>query len=116
MNQLYFTGYDNKSKPNSDRAGGSISFPGQDISLVKTADGGMVRLGYSITLIPDLHISVSSISGEIGVVGKQSRRALGVAVDPRCYVINTGYKFPLGGVQSTIKGQLQLPLSLAALE
>jgi hypothetical protein len=75
-----------------------------------------IAVGYSITLIPDLHISVSSISGEIGVAGKQSRLALGVAVDPRCYVIDTSYKFPIGGVQSTIKGQLQLPLSLAALE
>jgi hypothetical protein len=76
----------------------------------------MLRLGYSMILSSDLHISISGITGEIGVVTGQARLALGVAVDPQCYVIHTGYKFPSGGAQSTIKGHLRLPVSLAALE
>jgi len=76
----------------------------------------MLRLGYSMTLSPRLHISVSGITGEIGVAAKQSSLALGVAVDPRCYVIHTGHKFPNASPQSTIRGHLQFPLSLAALE
>jgi hypothetical protein len=114
MNQLHFIGYDNNSRPYPGQAAGAVSF-GQEIFLVKTAGGATLSLGYSMTLSDDLQISVSGITGEIGMVAKQSRLALGVAVDPRCHVIHTGFKFQTG-VLSTIKGYLQLPLSFSALE
>ena len=116
MNQLYFTGYDNNSRPFPNQVAGHIDFPVQRVFLVRTADGAMLRLDYSITLAPGLCVSVSGITGEIGVMANQSRLALGVAIDPQCHVIHTGYKFPNGVAQSTIKGHLQIPLSLAALE
>jgi hypothetical protein len=113
MNQLSFVRYDNNLRPGG--PAGQISFSDR-VSLVRTADGAMLRLGYIMALSSDLEISISGITGEIGFVTKHSLLALGVAVDPRCHVIHTGYKFPIGLAESTISGYLLLPLSLAALE
>jgi hypothetical protein len=63
-----------------------------------------------------MEILISGITGEIGFVTKHSPLVLGVAVDPRCHVIHTGYQFPIGLAESKINGYLRLPLSLAALE
>lgn len=116
MNQVYFIGYDNYSRPFPNQAAGHIDFPGQRVSLSRTADGAMLRLDYSITLAPGLCISVSGITGEIGFTANQSCLALGVALDPHCHVVHTGYKFATGATQSTVQGYLQVPLSLTALE
>ena len=115
MSNLFFTGYDNTTRPSHNQAAGTISFSDKQVCLFRTAGGAMLRLNYSMNLYPDLHISVSGITGEIGLVAKQSHLSLGIAIDPQCYVIHTGYKFQYGA-QLEIKGNLQLPLSFAALE
>ena len=107
MNGLYFLACDGQSVPRPDQAAGRISFSGQEISLVKTADGASLRLGCTIELSRGLHVSMSGFTGEIGFVGRHSKIALGVGVDPECHVVRTG---------ATIKTKLWLPLSLAALE
>ncbi len=120
MNQLYFIGYDNNSRPFPNQGSGKISFSGQEVSLARIAGGVMLWLGYSINLRDDLHVSISGISGEIGVAkGSLPPLTLGIAIDPQCHVIDTGYKFPglpTGEPQTMVRGHLRLPLSLAALE
>src|ERR1700732_2123163 len=113
MNQLSFVRYDNNLLPSG--PAGRISFSDR-VSLVRTADGAMLRLGYTMALSSVLEILISGITGEIGFVTKNSPLALGVAVDPRCHTIHTGYKSPIGLAESTIEGRLRLPLSFAGLE
>ena len=114
MNPIFFTGPDIRARPEPDQPAGSLAFSGKESSLSNTADGAILRLGYTIQLVPGVHVSISGISGEI-VFRQPNVLQLGVAVDPRCYVIDTDHKFQFGP-QYTIQGQLWLPLTLTALE
>lgn len=116
MNSVYFTGPDNDARPRSQQAAGSLNFPGNEISLSKTADGAMLRLGYVMHLVPGVHVSISGITGEIAFLRHQSALQLGIAFDPDCYVVDTDHQFQGGARQSIIRGQLRLPLTLGALE
>lgn len=118
MNQLYFFRYDNRSLPAGHA--GQISFLDR-IAIIRTAGGATLRLSYTMALsTDDLEVSISGITGEIDFRKEHflvpPPLPLGVAVDPQCYVVHTGYKFPSGPAQTTINGSLHLPLSLSALE
>lgn len=115
MDHLDFTAYDNNPRPW--RGAGTIDFSGREISLGKMADGALFRLRYRIRLNSEVRVSISHITGEIGIAKYQlPALALGVAIDPQCHVVHTGYKPLSTDPQLTLTGSLQLPVSLAALE
>lgn len=117
MHGFYFIGPDNDARPRSGQEAGSLAFSEKEILLSKTADGAMLRLGYVMHLVPSVHVSISCITGEVAFRGKQPPDLqLGIAFDPHCYVVDTDHEFQHGVRQLLVRGQLQLPLTLAALE
>jgi hypothetical protein len=115
---IYFTGPNNDARPQPGRAAGSLEFSDKEIFLIKTADGAVLRFAYRMQLVPGVHVLLTAITAEIGFQGKQLHHLpLGIAVDPECHVIDTDYQFPMGGLrQFILSGNLQLPLTRAALE
>lgn len=116
MIPVYFIGTDNDARPQSGQAAGNLAFPEKEVSLLKTADGAILRLGYVAHLFPGVCVSLSSITGDIAFCGRKSILHLGFVFDPICYVIDTDKEFICKTHQSVIRGRLQLSLTLAALE
>lgn len=114
---VHFVGYDLDTRPRGRRAAGFISLAPEMVRLEKIAGGVLLNVGYAMHLNPDLCVSISNITGDMHFQGKQpASAALGIAIDPESHVINTGYQFPHGQIESTRRGSLRLPLCLPGLE
>jgi hypothetical protein len=117
VNPIYFTAHDNQARPTAAQAAGTFSLADRDFTLSKTAGGALLRLGYSMHLVPGVHVSLSGITAEFFFHGKhQPELPLGLATDPTCYVIDADHEFRGGVRQFIIQGHLRLPLGLEALE
>jgi hypothetical protein len=117
MNHVHFTAYDLKGRPQDDGPVGAIHFLSEMVRLEKVTGGALLLIEYTTHLNSGLYASINNITGEIYFQGRQSApTGLGLAVDPETHILNTGYKFPQGSVESAFTGRLLLPLSPAALE
>lgn len=97
---------------------GDISFDGENVGLEKIAGAVRLNFRYRITLNPHLRVLLSDINGDVEFAGQQRSNTLilGTAFDPKCYVIDTDYKFPSAPPQRLIAGVLRLILTPPALE
>ncbi len=117
MYQVHLIGYDLDTRPRGRLAAGFISLAPEMVLLEKIAGGVSLNVGYTVHLNPELCVSISNVTGELHFQGRQpSSVALGIAMDPECHVINTGYQFPHGQRESAFRGSMRLPLGLAGLE